>query len=192
MITEEKINLNFVRWTNYLQKYNCYSEALIKDLGEQIKVAPYNTSEKMGGAYPGGLLDVVLNHLCKLAYNVNENGIGTSTPLLSVNTNLLIRVLLLQHISKSVMYTYQENEWKRKNGQPYDFTENFNTKLKLGEKSMFLCLKYGITLTEEEFEALLIIDKEQDKGSVFNSTLSIIVDFINKMTNKEILLKQNA
>ena len=190
MISEDKINLNFVRWIDYLQKYDCYSEAMINDIGEKIKLAPFNMSEKMGGAYVGGLIDVTLNHLCKIAFNVNENGISSSQ--LKVNTHLLIKVCLLQHISKALMFVYNDNEWKRKNGQPFEFDKDIPTKLKIGEKSLYLCQKYGITLSEEEFEAILIIDKEQDKITQYNSTLAIITNFANQLTNKQLLILQNS
>ena len=32
----EKININYLKFIEYLQKYNCYSEQMMNDLGEKI------------------------------------------------------------------------------------------------------------------------------------------------------------
>lgn len=38
MISEEKINSNFVLWVERLKKYNCYSEEMINEIGESLKM----------------------------------------------------------------------------------------------------------------------------------------------------------
>ena len=43
-MTEEKCNANFVKFIESLEKYGCYSEDMINDIGEKIKKAPYTTS----------------------------------------------------------------------------------------------------------------------------------------------------
>lgn len=196
MITEEKINANFLKWVNCLEKYNCFSQAMINDIGEKIKNAPFTLNENMGGAYQGAMIDIVLNHLCKIAIHINENAFKgfdenkTHHINLFVNKNMLMRILLLQHISKAEMFMTQTQQWKAKNGQFYEFSDTLNTKLKTGERSLFMCQKYGIELSEEEFEAMCIIDKTDENGDIYSNSLSMLVKFVNKLTTIDIRNKQ--
>ena len=72
MITEEKLNSNFVLWVERLKKYNCYSEEMINDIGDKLKRASFALSVNSGCAYDGSMIDTVLNHLCVIAYHINE------------------------------------------------------------------------------------------------------------------------
>ena len=100
-ITEEKINRNYLLWIDYLKKYNCYSDSLIEEYGEKIKMASFAMNETSGGAYQGSLLDIVLCNLCVIASHINENSFGLNDkgrnrhPFLYVNKNSLMKVLLL-------------------------------------------------------------------------------------------------
>lgn len=196
MITEEKINANYLKWLKCLEKYNCYSQTLIDDIGDKIKNSSFTLHENMGGAYQGAMIDIVLNHLCKIAAHINENAFGGDSdtkinhPNLYVNKSMLMRVLLLQHISKSEMFVQQTQQWKAKNGQFYDFNDQLNTKLKTGERSVFMCQKYGIELSEEEFEAMCIIDKNEENGDIYSNSLSMLVKYVNKLTAIDIRYNQ--
>ena len=196
MLTEEKLNANYLKFINYLQKYNCYSEDMMKEIGEKIKVAPYSMERDMGGAYDGAMIDVTLNMLCKIGAQINNNAMGANGgekiahPLLAVNNNMLMRVLLLINIAKAEMFTPNKSEWHRKNlGKMYEFVEN-KTKLKLGARSLYLCQKYGIKLEEEEFEAFLTIDNPDDSGERFQSPLYTMVKATKMFTLVELRQKQ--
>jgi len=198
MLTEEKLNANYLKFINYLQKYNCYSEDMMKELGEKIKMAPYSMERDMGGAYDGAMIDVTLNMLCKIGAQINNNAMGANGgekiahPLLAVNNNMLMRVLLLINIAKAEMFTPNKSEWHRKNlGRMYEFVEN-KTKLKLGVRSLYLCQKYGIQLEEEEFEAFLTIDNPDDTGERFQSPLYTMVKATKMFTLVELRQKQLA
>lgn len=187
MLSIEKINSNFILWIERLQKYNCYSQRLIDDMGDLIKNASFSLNENSGSAYQGSMIDVVLNNLCRLGYELNENCFGYQNNKIKhkhlyVNQNMLMRVLLLQHIAKAEMFVIQNNQWKAKNGYIYDFNDELKTSLKLGERSIFLCMKYGIELNEEEYEAMRIIDKDEDKTNSFTQPLCAIVKIANQLT----------
>lgn len=188
MISTEKINSNFVIWTERLRKYNCYSDRLVDELGDKIKNASFSLNENSGSAYQGSMLDTVLNTLCRIGYEINENAFGYNEKQkirhehLYINVNMLMRVLLLQHIAKAEMFVLQESSWKAKNGMLFDFSNDLKTQLKLGERSIFLCMKYGIELSEEEYEAMRIIDKDEDKTNSFISPLCEIVKIANQLT----------
>lgn len=197
-ITEEKINRNYLLWTEFLKKYNCYSEDLIKDYGEAIKVASFAMNETSGGAYQGSLLDIVLCNLCVIASHINENAFGINDkgkikhPFLQVDKNSLMKVLLLQHISKAELFVPSNEQWKVNKGILYEFNPDLQTALKLGERSIFLCMKYGIKLTEEEYDAMRICDKDEEKNNSFISPLAEIVKIANQLTAIEIYQKNKG
>lgn len=189
MITEEKINSNYVLWIERLKKYNCYSEEMINEIGDKIKNASFSLSASTGSAYKGSMIDTVLNHLCTIAYHINEDAFGLNSKQknkhnsLKVNFDTLMRVLLLQHISKAELFIEQNEQWKINKGYLYDFNNDISTSLKTGERSIYLLQKYGVKLSEEEFEAMRIIDKEEDfKNNSYMTPLSAIVKIANQFT----------
>jgi hypothetical protein len=182
MLTKEKINSNFLLFQKKLETYGCFSEEMMNDLGEKIKNAPYSLSYEYGGCYDGALVDVTLRVLCNIAYQINEFAFGKAGnadgnykhPFLAVNPNKLMKVLLLLNIAKAVMFVEEKEDWKIKRGQLYKF-EDFETTLKLGARTLFLCQKYGIVLEEDEYEAILSIDDAEDNGARFRTPLYTLV-----------------
>lgn len=192
MLTAEKLNLNYITYCNKLKKYNCYSEQLISDLGEQLMNCSFSMNDDTGSAYQGSMIDVVLNHLCSVAYTINDVVFGPNGKFSSmrVNPDMLMRVLLLQHIAKAEMFVSTRDSWKIKKGMLYEFNSDLKTSLKLGERSLFLCQKYGIELQEEEYEAIRILDKtDDDKVLYFISPLCSIVRMANQFVTTE--MRQN-
>ena len=126
-ISEEKINKNYLLWTEYLKKYDCYSEELINDYGDAIRNASFAMSESSGASYQGSLLDVVLSNLCVIAVHINDLAFGKNEkqkdrhPFLSVDKKSLMKVLLLQHISKAEMFVTTKEQWKINKGMNYEF-----------------------------------------------------------------------
>lgn len=196
-ITEEKRNKNYLLWIEYLKKYNCYSSRLIEDYGELIKNSSFAMNETSGGAYQGSLLDVILYTLCPIASHINDCAFGMNEKqkmkhhLLHVEKESLMKVLLLQHISKADIFVPTSEQWKKNKGMYYDFNNNLATALKLGERSIFMCMKYDIELTEEEYDAMKILDKDDDKTNSFISPLSEIVKIANQCTAIELYRKNN-
>lgn len=196
-ITEEKINKNYLLWIEYLKKYGCYSEKLIENYGDSIKKASFAMTNSTGGAYQGSLLDVVLTTLCVIGNHINEGAFGLSSkekirhPALHVAQASLMKVLLLQHISKAELFITVNEQWKINKGIFYEFNPNLETSLKLGERSVFICMKYGIMLTEEEYDAMKILDKDEDKTNSFITSLAEIVKVANQFTAIELYRKNN-
>ena len=181
MLSEERLNQNYLTFINRMEKYGCKSEALLDALGEKIKYATYNRNEEDGGCYNGALIDITLNRLCKLGYQINEsvfgaNGNGTNQhPFLYSNAKSLMKALLLLNISKAEMYEPETEQWKIKKGMLYRFSDSLGTTLKTGARTVFLCQKFGIPLTEEEYEAILFYDVEDDVPDKFRNPLCMLV-----------------
>lgn len=187
-LTEEKINKNYLLWIEQLKKYNCYSEELIGEYGDKIRIASFALNDISGSAYQGSLLDVVLYNLCAIANHINENAFGINDKgkikhnNLYVNKGSLFKVLLLQHISKAEMFVPVTEQWKLNKGIFYEFNPNLTTSMKLGERSLFICSKYCIQFTEEEYAAMKVLDKDEDKTNSFITPLEEIVKISNQLT----------
>lgn len=187
MPTQEKINANYLLFIEYLEKYDCYSEEMIKEIGDKIKMAPYSKEVGFGGAEPGSLIDVTLYKLCKIGAQINANVLGKnggdtiSHPNLCVNQYMLMRVLLLMNIAKAEIFEPVTEDWKTRRGIMYDFVE-MKTKMKLGQRSLYLCQKYGIKLSEEEFDAFSTIDISDETGERFLSPLYAVVKTAKMLT----------
>lgn len=186
MLTNSKIELNYVSYLKRLEKYGCYSQKMIDDLGDSLKMGTFAMSEDSGACYPGSLIDVVLNMMCTLGYHINEDVLTGTHAIMKVNPEMLMRVLLLQHISKAVMFVPTAEEWKRRKGIPYDFNEETPTSLSLGKRTLFMCQEYGIPLSEEEYDAISVMDRENDDKSHLLTPLAVLVKSINSMVFVEL------
>lgn len=192
MINEETMNVNFTQWVKRLQRYNCYSEEMVNEMGDAITKASFAMSEECGSAYEGSMLDVVLKKLCKFAYDLNlmfggdeSKQIDASHPTLAVNQEMLMRVLLLQHIAKAEMFIPETEKYWIGRGNLYKFAKTDAT-LKCGERSAYICQKYGIKLNELEYEAMRIIDRDDEKTTMYENPLAFIV----KMANRAVSIEQ--
>lgn len=186
MVSNFQINKNYDVWIKLLKKYNCYSDALIEKYGDLIKKSSFSLNTDSGLCYEGSLLDVSLNKL-------PTNSLEIAKTILKINgvdeidNNLkesIAKVCILQHISKCLIFTEQTNEWNRKRGYLYEFRKDLNTSLKVGERSIYMCMECGIKLSEDEFEAIRIIDKSEDDDSlIYSSLLSNIIKTSNHFVN---------
>lgn len=187
-LTDEKKNANYVLWIEYLKKYDCYTDELIEKYGEKIKNGSYSMTEDNGGCGEGTLLDTVLKTLCVIATHINEEAFGLNKnekykhKHLYVDKNSLMKVLLIQHISKCELFVPSTESWKLSKGFLYSFNDNIETTLKLGERSIYMAMNCGVRFTEEEYEAVKILDKDDDKPNSFLSPLSQLVKTANQLT----------
>lgn len=197
MLTEEKINQNYLTFLKKLETYGCYSEEMMNEIGDKVKYGTYSMQDEYGGCYAGSLIEITLQTLCRIGYEINENAFGKngketfSHPYLAVNTNKLMRVLLLLNLAKAEMFIDETEQWKLKKGIMYKF-QDFETALKLGARTLYLCQKYGIKLEEDEFEAILAIDDAEDNGARFRTPLYTLVKAVKLFTLVELRRKWEA
>lgn len=176
---EEKINLNFVKFIDKLTKYGIYTDAMKadNDFNEKLKVASAFLSEDSGYAYEGSLIDHTTN-VAVFAYKINELFPNSKIPV-----NSLIKVCYLHQIGKVFRIIKNENDWEVKNGKLFSYNKN-SLPIKTSEYTIYLCYKYGIEFTEEEYEAMLSVEKQNDDqnkyfGSMFSHILNSAIDLVN-------------
>jgi hypothetical protein len=134
--------------------------------------------ESMYNAFPGGLIDYILT---VTKYGINLNDILPESQ--RVDKKSIIRVCFLHQLGKVKLYKFCESEWHRKNqGKMYDFNEDL-VSMRVGERSAYYSLRYGVELSDEEYQSILNYDKTDDdkQSKWYGSTLSTILRLANEL-----------
>lgn len=187
MLTQEQKEKNFSTFKRYLNKLigDTETNRLFFNLGGESAIieASFGMTKDSGCAYSGAFLENVLR-IADIAMNINDNIFPEEK---RVDAKSIYRSVLLQHLAKVVMYEYNINQWEIDNkGILYKF-KNTNVVLKGGERVILLLLKSGIQdITEEEFEAIRIVDKMKEDDFAITkhvSTLACIIRQANELNN---------
>jgi hypothetical protein len=147
-------------------------------LGEDLYSAPASNMESMYNSFPGGLIDYILS---VTKYGINLNDILPESQ--RVDKKSLIKVCFLHQLGKVKLYKFCESEWHRKNqGKMYDFNEEL-VSMKVGERSAYYSLRYGVELSDEEYQSILNYDKTDDdkQSKWYGSTLSTLLRLANEL-----------
>ena len=158
--------------------YKIFTPELLDFLGEDFMTAPASSMTSLHNAFPGGLIDHILK--------TTKYAIGLSNLLpakLSINSTSIVKVCFLHQIGKTFLYKWNESEWHRKNqGKIYEYNEEL-VSLKIGERSAYYSLKYGVKLTDEEYQAIINYDKSDDdkQSKWYGCTLSTILKQANEL-----------
>jgi HD superfamily phosphodiesterase len=166
-LEQEKIVANTKKYFDTATKLGFMNEELMKFLGEAFIKAPASTMTDLHNAFEGGLID----HLLRVAsYAVKFNNALPDDE--KVDQTSLLKVSLLHQIGKANLYKPCESEWHRKNqGKMYEFNDEISS-MRVGERSIYYAMSHGVTLTEEEYSAILNFDKTDDKMVEYhNSTI---------------------
>lgn len=188
MLTEDLKVKNFATYKKYL--INLITEVgynrLVKWLGgeEELMNASFGMSQDSGSAFEGSLIDNSLR-IAKYACDINN----LLPDELKVKNSAIYKVALLSHISKVVMYVKNDSTWEVTNrGLIYKFKE-LETYLKSGERSVLIAMNAGISFTDDEYEAMRIVDriKENDGSSLWYAagTLATVIRQANEIVTLE-------
>ena len=161
MISEEKIEKHKQIFEEKNKEYGIFTKELSAFLGEDFFLAPASPSLDMFGAYPGGLLDHLLR-MCKYAIKINE----ILPPALQVEKKTIVRTAFLSEIGKTFLFKLNEDEFTRKKGKMYAYRDDEMVIMNVGERSIYYATKYGVQLSEEEYQAILNFDKEPNERFV--------------------------
>lgn len=194
MDNTNKIYENYSWFVTQLNLCGVNAEKLVNLLGGQERVmrAVAGSNIDSGLAYAGSLLEHV-----KIVSEIAKRNAAMISRAISIPEKSIMKVTLLNQIAKVLMFVPNTNEWQIKNqGKIYVF-EDLKGALRCGERSIWLCCEADIKFTEEEFEAMKVLDKdltEDNYAKLFSSPLSIIVKNANDMASlfaKEIYKKEN-
>lgn len=184
LLNETSLNANYANYIVALTDIigSEIADKISEELCDKIKNAPSAISLDTGLAYDGAYI----RHTSKIldrAKKINQ----VFDEKLRVDEISITKVVLLHQLSKALMFEENDVDWQIKKGDIYKYTE-LTGALRCGERSIWLCAKYGIYLTEEETEAMRVIDKdfaEDTYVKYYGSTLSLIIKMANDVANVE-------
>ena len=158
-MTEERIEQNKGKFKEINEKYNIFTPELEDFLGEDFFLAPASASLDMYYCYPGGLVDFLMK-VCKYAVNVNE----TLPDSIKVDKKTLVRTIFISQIGKTFLFKLNEDEWMvKKRGKMYEYRDDDIVIMSIGERSAYYAIKYGVELSDVEYQSILNSDKEQSE-----------------------------
>jgi len=178
MDLKEKIVKNNEKFNKTNETYNILTKELLDYLGEDLYFSPASNMESMYNSFPGGLVDYILK---VTKYGINLNDILPTTQ--KVDKTSIIKVCFLHQLGKVRLYKPCESEWHRKNqGKMYVFNEDL-VSMRVSERSAYYTMKFGVNLTEEEYQSIVNYDKTDDdkQSKWYGSTLSTILRMANEL-----------
>ena len=159
------------------------TEKLCKVLGgdQAIMKAPYAPFTSTGFAYEGAFVRATLE-IAATAFKLNEMLPAQER----INDASLVKTCLMHQIAKPILYIPNTNSWEVNNrGAIYVYKDDLKGALKTGERSVLIANHCGIKFSPEEYEAILYIDKEEDKQvDFYGSTISMILKMANTVVNR--------
>ena len=173
MISAAKIEKNKTKFIETCQKYNIFTKELEEFLGEDFFIAPASPALDMYSCYPGGLVNHVLK-VCKYTIQLND----LLPESIRVSNEKIIKVVLLAQIGKAHLFKPNESDWHRNTLKKlYEYRDDEMIVMTVGERSAFQAMKCGISLTEDEYQAIVNSDKEGKERSVrwVSETLSHLI-----------------
>ena len=147
--------------------------------GDVLYIAGYHTMSDSGLAYEGALIETALKKLASFAVKLNE----LYPEKIRVDKNSLVKVCLLQHISKALRLVRSKDEWRvSKLGEVYTYTSGMPA-IGVGLHSLIMATECGIEFTPFEAEAMTIIDRKDDdaQAKYHSSMFTNIVKQANEM-----------
>ncbi len=182
----DKIIANAQKYFDTANKLKFMTDELTAFLGQDFIKAPASTTESLHNAFEGGLIDHLLrvtSYAVKFNNSLPENE--------KVDQDSLIKVCLLHQIGKARLYTPNESEWHKKNlGKMYNFNEEL-VSMRVSDRSAIYALSNGVKLTEEEFQAIVMFDREDDKMVEYhNSRLGDLLKMANLFAIKSEKIKK--
>tara|TARA_R110000796_G_scaffold63162_2_gene145633 strand:+ start:7010 stop:7570 length:561 start_codon:yes stop_codon:yes gene_type:complete len=163
-LTKEQIVENVGKYIKTGKEKGFLTPELEELLGNDFIVAPSSTQTKYGNAFEGGLVDHILR-VMKYAYKVNMSLDEED----KASMDSLIKVVYLHQIGKAKLFIPKVSKWHNDRGIMYDFNEDISS-MRVGERSIHYCITNGVTLSEDEYIAILNHDKTNDLQAEHHNT----------------------
>ena len=183
-LSQEILVSNFSKYKKRLVAYVGEQEAasIIEELGgeEAVMTATYANTENTGLAYNGSFTETVI---ALTVYAIEINNLLPQEKQASKES--IAKVALLSQIGKVLLYKPQDNDWRKKNlGENYKYAD-LDGAIRVGERSILIAMNSGVKFTELEFEAMRIMDKQNENtdnySKYFSGSLSTVIKQANEI-----------
>ena len=183
-LSKEILVSNFSKYKKRLITYvgEQEAESIIEELGgdDAVMNATYANTDNTGLAYEGSFTETVI---ALTVYAIKINDLLPEEK--QVSKESIAKVALLSQIGKVLLFKPQTNDWRRKNlGENYTYAE-LDGAIRVGERSILIAMNSGVKFTEFEFEAMRIMDKQNENADnyskYFSGALSMVIKQANEM-----------
>jgi len=175
-LSEENFNKQWVTFWGNMQAVNLAEHWDEEELKAQLKDAAGALSIETGLAYPGALISHI-NLFTSIAERIAKMVCGTFP---NITKEQLLKVCLIQHLSKIEMYEKNDNQWEiEKRGFVYKFAD-LEGCLKFGERSALNAMNRGINLSPVEFEAICSLDKDGEDAKNRKYVVDILTTIVRQ------------
>ena len=157
---------------------------LLETLDERLVLCPSSPRENQHGAYPGGMIEHVLQVTSNMRNLVKAYDVDV--PIASI-----LSVGLLHDIGKvgnleEDYFIEQDSDWHReKLGQMYKYNEDLN-KMSVSHRTLWLLQHFGVTLTNDEWLAVQLAQGSHFEENRFyvghEPTLAMLLQQAKAMT----------
>lgn len=177
-LAEELKEKNYLLFKKKLEQIGIDTSLFDESIKSKLINATFSISND-SATYEGSLLETVLRVLTPNAIRIND----LLPNELKVETNTLIKISLLIHLSKCEMFMLNDNEWEvEKMNKIFKYAPS-TVALKMGMKSLILAQNLGIKFSPTEIEAMTSLDRENDEQlKFFASPLSVVIKQANDLT----------
>lgn len=183
-LSKEILVSNFSKYKKRLITYvgEQETESIIEELGgdDAVMNATYANTDNTGLAYDGSFTETII---ALTVYAIKINNLLPEEK--QVSKESIAKVALLSQIGKVLLFKPQTNDWRRKNlGENYTYAE-LDGAIRVSERSILIAMNSGVKFTEFEFEAMRIMDKQNENADnyskYFSGTLSMVIKQANEM-----------
>ena len=183
-LSKEILVSNFSKYKKRLITYvgEQETESITEELGgdDAVMNATYANTDNTGLAYDGSFTETVI---ALTVYAIKINNLLPEEK--QVSKESIAKVALLSQIGKVLLFKPQTNDWRRKNlGENYTYAE-LDGAIRVSERSILIAMNSGVKFTEFEFEAMRIMDKQNENADnyskYFSGTLSMVIKQANEM-----------
>ena len=174
ILTPEQLNNNLSIFQKTNEKYKLFTDELLEYLSNNgFFTCPASTVLSLHNCFEGGLLDHEIR-VAKYASDINK----ILPNILKQEITSIIKVCFLHSIGKTGLYEKNDSKWHKENlGQYFKFKEQSEiVAMRVGERSAYLSMKYGIELTDLEYQGIVGHDKmDDDKQAKWYSDILTII-----------------
>ena len=177
MLESKKIVSNTKKYFTTAEEMGFMTDELMNILDKDFVGAPASTHLDLHNAFEGGLVDHLLR-TTKFAISLN----AALPDNLQSKKESIIKVCFLFQIGKAHLFVPNLSIWhKEKQGKMYEYNEEL-VSMGIGERSLYYALKAGVSLTEEESQAILNAAKDDSdkQAKFFTSPLGVLLKQANE------------
>ena len=177
---------NFSKYKKRLVSYVGEEETskIIEAIGGEntLMNATYANMENSGLAYDGSFCQTIIN-LTVIALKLND----LLPEAKQVSKESIAKVALLSQIGKVQLFKPQTDEWRKTKLKEFYTYNELDGALRVGERSILIAMNAGVKFDEFEYEAMRIMDKQNENADnyskYFSGALSVIIKQANELVD---------